>query len=420
MRMFNPLTPEKALTLTLKSLRLQPQTEEIKITEAYGRVLSENLRSPIDVPERHLAFFDGYAVKTSDLKEASKKKPVKLRVSGKIGLQTACVPRLKSGETFEVCTGAPMPLGADAVIPLEKVMREGEHVLVGQPVEPWSYVIRKGKDFIRGTLLLKAGCRLRSHHLSLLYKLRIKKVKVYRKPKVALLSVGSELTDIFQEDEPEKYPASHSILLEKLVEEAGGQPENLGVFLDDVEALKRALEEALKAYDIVVTMGGSSVGERDLVAEAVELLGEPGIIVNGLKVRPGAATRLGVINGKPIVLIPGLIQSAIIGFHFLLRPIILYLTGLNPHRDKPAVKAKLRRRLPARLEGGFKRVHFVRLIEGGKGFEAEPLTGESFLFSPTVKASGYIVPEGNRAYLPAGSLVNVYLLPGLYALGETA
>ena len=412
-RELSPVQPEEGLARALKTSVLKPEVEEVGVWEAYGRRLAEDVKVTVEIPPYHMAFFDGYAVRVESLKRAGRK-PVKLRVAGSIQLEEKVLPVVKLGEAYKVCAGAPLPIGADCLIPFEKAVEKDGEIWVRERAKRGQYVVWKGKDFKRNAVALKAGRWLRSQDLALLFRLRMGRVKVYVKPRVALFSIGSELTDSLEEEE--KTPASHGILFKGLVEASGGKAEYLGVIPDDLEEIASRLREALREFDILVTLGGSSVGERDLVSEAVNRLGKPGIIVEGLKVRPGAANRLGVVNGKPIVLIPGLIQSALVGFHYLLKPLILAKLG-SLKEAPPIVKASLTRRIILRDSQGFRRVYFVRLSRGAEGFKAEPLMGESPLISPTVKASGCILPPRGKQVAEKGETVDVHVTPGLFPLG---
>lgn len=418
MQILKPVYPEEAIKKVLDRLNLKPEAEVVRIEEAYGRILAENLCSPFTIPPYNMAFFDGYAVRTKDLTGASERNPVRLKVAGKVELQTRRNPTIKPGETYKVATGAPIPEGADALIPFEWVTEINGEIIVKHQIEPWKFVIVKGKDFFKGDLILKVKRRLKAQDLSLLFRMKIKKVKVYKKPKVGLLSIGSELTTNLEEKDPLKIPASHGILFEKLVEALGGDPEYLGVVPDNLETIVTKLEEALKKFDIMVTLGGSSVGENDLAAKAVNIIGKPGIIINGLKVRPGAATRLGIVKGKPVVLIPGLIQSALVGFHLLLLPLILEKLGLPAEEYGPTVKARLSRPLLLIDRFGYRRIYFVKLTRRMECFEAEPLMGESPLMRIPVNASGYIIPSGRMKKIMAGEIIDVYMVPGLFQVGE--
>ncbi|WP_309493097.1 molybdopterin molybdotransferase MoeA [Candidatus Hecatella orcuttiae] len=416
-RRFNHATTEEALEKIAAIPSLKPEVEEVALADAYGRVLAEDVVSPEDIPPKHRAFFDGYAVRSSDVKEASKEKPVMLKVAGRIDLKNLSPPPLGLKEAYRVPTGALLPQGADAIIPLEVVeFAEGGEIAVRGKVEEGQYLTAAGKDMVRGATVLRRGRILLAQDLDLLFMFRMKTVKVYRKPKVAILSVGSELMGDLEEEDPSKTPASHSILVQKLVEAAGGAPSYLGVCPDDGEEIGRRLEEALASHDMAATIGGSSVGEADLVVETVNRLGKPGILVYGLKVKPGAVSSLGLVHGKPVALLPGLIQSTLIGFHFLLLPLILAKLGLKIDEYKPTVKARLSSRVDWGKPTEFKRALFVELSREEAGFAARPLRGESSLISPVLASHGYAFVSGSKTSLEAGEWLDVYLLPGLARL----
>ncbi|MFQ6085584.1 MAG: molybdopterin molybdotransferase MoeA [Candidatus Bathyarchaeia archaeon] len=413
------MSVSKAMEVVQKVVSVRVGSEIVPLNEAYGRVLAEDVASSIDIPPRDISLFDGYAVRAEDTYNATPSNPVFLLVAGDVCLRAEEVPSLNPRETYYVDTDSFMPTGANAVLPVEVVSKtSGNAIVVRTKVRPGENTMPAGFDVKKGEVIFRRGHMLRAQDVSLLAEIGRWEVKVSKRPVVGILSVGSELTESADEVSPGKKFSGHAVLIHKLTEKAGADPLGLGVAPDDEQAIKKKLEEGLKRADIVATIGGASVGRLDLVPTAINLLTSGNVIIRGMKVQPGRVSSLGVVGGKPIVMLPGHIQSTVLGFYFLLVPLIRLVSDLPTEIPQFAIKAKISKRVTFRKFVPFRRVRFVRIMSTSEGFVAKPILGESVLRSVLVKANGFtIVPKG-KAVLEEGEEVSVYLLSGLYPLRQ--
>jgi molybdenum cofactor synthesis domain-containing protein len=410
---YTPL--EETHRLIREITRRKAGHEVIPVFHAYGRVLAEDIISDVDIPPFSISHFDGYAVRAEDSFQASVNNPVLLRVVGKIYLDEEYVGQVKVGEAAYIATGGKLPIGANAVIPVEQALDKGDFIEVRQGVQPYKNVIPAGADVKRGETIFKVGHVLRAQDVKLLLDIGKWSVKVFKKPVVAITSIGNELTGRIEEMGKKKFN-SHYEMISILVEEAGGVPLNLGIAPDDVNAIKRALREGLEKAEIMVTIGGASVGEKDYVLEAINQLGTSKVLVRGIKVHPGRVTSLSVVEDKPIVMLPGHVQSTLVGFYLVLLPLIRQMGGLHSPFPFTALKARMSRKILLKEFVSFRRVRFVNVTKGASGYIAEPILGDSSLTSVVVKANGLvIIPEGKEV-IEGGEEVNVHLVSGLFPL----
>lgn len=408
-RVLKLVTPEEAFRRLQKATHIaRLDSETISIENACGRVLAENIVSQCDIPSSNRSAVDGYAVKSSETKNASIEAPLKLRVKGE--LFPASAPNkysLSSRYTFYLGCGAPVPDGADAVIRIEETRRHGKELEVCCPIEKNKNVILAGEDVKQRSLVLSEGYILRPQDIGLLAALRIKRVKVFRKPRVAVISVGDELTQL-EDDEPSKTINNYAIIVSAMASELGALPRVIGIALDDVSKIMEKIEEALTEADIILTIGGCSIGIRDFVPDAVNAIGKLGVIAHGIKISPGKVTGLGVVKGKPIIMLPGHIVSSVAGFHLFAAPLIRLYSGLKVPRA-PELRAKLSR--DAKANRGmqlFLRVH-LKKIKGE--LVAEPIHGGSSSLSTLINANGFtVLNEG--AVVKKGQEVTVTLFSG--------
>ncbi|MEM1539631.1 MAG: molybdopterin molybdotransferase MoeA, partial [Candidatus Bathyarchaeia archaeon] len=391
---FHYLSLEETHELIKRIMSGKAKQEEVPAHYAYNRILAEDVTSDVDVPPNSVSHFDGYAIKADDVAQASINNPVLLRVVGRSFLSEEFEGEINAGEAVYVSTGCKLPSGANAVIPVEWVVNKGEFIEVRHSVKPYENVVSAGSDVKKGDKVFGVGHVLRAQDIKFLLDIKKWKVKVFKKPLVALLSVGNELTSRVEESDKKKFD-SHSVMISHLIDEVGGVPLYYGVAPDDVNNVKQLLEKCLEKADIVATIGGASIGERDYVWEAANQMGTPTSVIRGIKVQPGRVTSLVMLNGKPIVMLPGHIQSTLVGFYFVLLPIIRLISGALSIMPQLTLKAKISRRVVVKEFLSFKRVRFVKVIEKNGSYIAEPVIGDSSLTWVTVKSNGFIViPEG--------------------------
>jgi len=239
---------------------------------------------------------------------------------------------------------------------LENVRRIEDKIEVWVSVTPGENVSKRGEDLSKGDIAVKAGTRLKPHHMGLVGALGKAEVTVVERPKVAILATGNELVKVGSKLRENQVFEVNRLVLSMLCCEMGAEPLDLGIAKDDVDEISARLKLGIERADAVITSGGTSVGGADLVPEAANNIGKPGVIVHGVAMRPGMPTALAVVRGKPIVILPGNPVAAMIGFEVFCRPLICRLLGLKLEL-RPTAQAKMNRRIATTLG----RKNFVRV-----------------------------------------------------------
>lgn len=327
-------------------------TEEILLEEAYGRVLAEDVFSRMTHPPFERSPLDGYAYWT----EALSAGPVKLRVVSEVPAGTWPERVLKPGEAARIFTGAPLPQGANCVVRQEDTQVDGEMVWVERPVLPGANVVPHGDEVKEGDMLVQGGERLTPPAVGLLAAMGIAKVKVFRKPRVGLFSTGSELMDVGEPLAPGKIYNSNSYTLRGLIQEAGCEAVSLPLVPDRLAETVRALQ-VLEDVDVVITTGGASVGDYDLMPQALQEHGCE-ILFWKIQMKPGTPACVGKKDGRLYFALSGNPAAAMVTFELLARPALRKYAGLNhPESERFLVKmagafaksGKQRRFLRARI-----------------------------------------------------------------------
>jgi molybdopterin molybdotransferase len=395
---------EEALHLFFSKMEIKRLSSElIPLRNAYERVLAEDIIAEDDLPRFDKSAVDGYAVKAEDTLGASTVNPKTLKVVEK--------EELGKGEAKQIWTGMPIPRGADSVLMLENVKRLENALEVWTAIAPGENVSKKGEDLRKDEVAVKAGTRLKPQHIGLLASLGKCKVKVVRKPIAAILATGNELVEVGETLRYGQVFEVNRLIISGLCRELGAEPLDLGIARDDVEEISWKIKPELEKVDILITTGGTSVGGLDLVPQAVNKIGNPGIVVHGVAMRPAMPTSLAVVHGKPIVILSGNPVAAFFGFEVFARPLILKMLGLS-HETRPAVMAKLTRRVATAL--GRKTFLRVRAYHCDGEFLAEPISSRgSGIISTLTKANGYVVVPENREVLEKGEKVQVHLFDTL-------
>ena len=397
-----------ALKLVLARVQIHARTELVPAVRSYGWILAANVVAPNDVPLSSTSHMDGYAVSSADLVRATVSNPVVLKVVGHIGPGGLRKVTLKGGHAIRVATGAVLPAGSDAVIPVESVEVEGRNLRVKSAVGPGDHVYGAGQDIRRGELVLPAGHRIRAQDVGHLVSLGFRKVAVRRRARVAVMATGNELTPASRPKKG-KTVESHSLVFLRLAEAMGCKGLDMGIALDEPNKLRAALRRALSESDFVVTLGGTSAGKRDLVVNAVSSL-RPDALVHGLKLDRGRVTGLASVRGKPVLMLPGPIQAAANAFLVVGVPIIEELSGNK--KTGLSFPCALGAPWEARKRfSGFQKVVYVKLKPGAQAV-AEPIAGETESMRLLSDADGYFVVPQGITKLDAGDRVEVRLVPG--------
>ena len=401
-------TVDDALGLVLARVRKHRRTDLVPVAQSYGRVLSADVTAPKDVPPSSTSHMDGYAVNSADIKDATSSRPVVLRVVDATGPGSRSKVPLQGGDAIRVATGAMLPAGSDAVVPIESVDVEGKEVRVNSAVRPGEHVYKAGQDIRRGEVVLAAGRRIRAQDVGTLVALGLRKIAVRRRVRVAVMATGNELTPAGIPRKG-KTVESHSIVFLRLVEAMGCVGIDVGIARDEEKLLRAALRSALSAADFVVTLGGTSAGERDLVVSAVSGL-RPDELVHGLKLDRGRVTGLASVGGKPILMLPGPIQAAANAFLVVGIPIIGALSGSK--ETNLSIPCVLGATWEARKRfSDFQKVVYVRLKPGPPAV-AEPIAGETESMKVLSDADGYFIVKQDTSRLEEGDRVQVMLVPG--------
>jgi len=391
---------DEAFSTFLKKLKPERLgSEPVQIRLALGRVTAEDVPAEYDLPPFDRSAVDGYALRARDTFEASQFTPKILRLTEN--------KEVRENEARQIWTGNPLPKGADAVVMLEYTKRVKGEIEVGIPVTPGENVSRRGEDVQRGEIAIKAGTRLKPHHLGLLAALGATHVNAVKKPRVAILSTGDELVELGRKPRPSQIVNSNQLIFSSMCRDLGAEPLNLGIAKDDIEEISAKIREGLEKADVVITTGGTSVGYSDLVPMTVNQIGAPGVIVHGIAMRPGMPTALAILQGKPVFILSGNPVAAVIGFEVFARPLLLKLLGIE-RESRPVLKAKLTRRVASVLG---RRVFLrVSVFERKGEFFAEPvrIKGSGVLTTMT-RANGYVTVPENREGLEEGESVIVHL-----------
>lgn len=399
---------DAALALVLSKIRVARKAETIPSLAAYGRVSAEDVLAPSDVPPFPTSHWDGYAVMADDLKGVGDSNQVSLKVVGRAGPGGRSRASIAHGEAFQVVTGAPLPSGADAVVPSESALRKGGRVLVREPVERGSHVYTAGEDVKKGEVVLPRGQAIRAQDQGLLVSLGVPKIRVWKRPRVSVVATGSELTDA-SKPERGKVVNSHSPVFLRLCERLGCVPIDLGIAGDSKPEISRKLRRGLAGSDLVMTLGGTSAGERDYVTESIESLG-PAVLVHGIKMDRGRVAGVGVVGTKPVLVMPGPVQGAMNAFILLGVPVIEVLKGARVRGAE--VTCSFTEPWEARRKyADFRKVVYVKTDEGYE--TARPLGAETESMKVLVEADGYVVVPENVTRIDAGERAVVRLLPGI-------
>lgn len=387
--------------------------EEVDLGEAGGRVAAAEIAAPEDVPSFLRASMDGYAVRAMDTFGATPGLPQYLEIRGSVPMGRAPAGVVAPGEAWRIPTGGMLPQGAEAVVMVEYTNEMPDGTLeVRRPVAPGDNVLQPGEDVKAAEMLFPAGRALRPQDIGLLAALGVTRIKVHRRPRVAVLSSGDEIVPITEKPAPGKVRDANAFLAAAQVRESGGLPQIKGIVPDDQGALFAALAEALREADLVLISGGSSVGARDLTLAAIQDLPGAEILVHGVAIRPGKPTILADIGGKALLGLPGHPASAAVVMHVLGRPLVQRLAGLgeNPSPWGGSAPARLSRN----LAGASGREDFVRvrLRPENHTLWADPLLGPSGLLSPLVKSDGLVIIPLGVEGLFKDDPVTVHLFSG--------
>ena len=403
---FQKLTPiDEAIRVFFDAAQVKKaKATDVPLCSAFRRVLVESVVAEEDLPRFDRSAVDGYAVRAEDTVGVSQFKSRAFRIieEGKVD----------DGHVKQVWTGNPIPEDANAVVMLENAKRTENKVEVWVRVTPGENVSKKGEDVQKGEVAIRTGTRLQPQHLGLIAALGKTEVKVAEKPRIAILATGNELVELGCKPLKSQVFDVNRLVLSALCCELGAEPLDLGIAGDDVDEISGKVESGLEKADMIITSGGTSVGSADLVPEAVNKIGKPGIVVHGVAMRPAMPTALAVVKEKPIIILPGNPVAAIVGFEVFARPLISKMLGLEHVEPRVTIQAKVTRRMATTLgRSNFVRVNVFR--RNGELF-AEPISARgSSMISTMTRANGYVVVSEDREGLEEGEMVSVQIFDSI-------
>jgi putative molybdopterin biosynthesis protein len=395
-----------------KHLDLSPlSAETVALADAVGRVLAHDVAAPIDVPPFDRSNVDGFALRAADTVGASDAAPRRLTLNAEV-LACGHAPKLTvaPGSATAIATGGMIPRGADAVAMIEHtelIDAAAPAIDLRRAISPGQFVSYAGSDIARGETLLRRGATISSREIGMLAACGFAQIDVVRRPKVAVLSTGDELTALGEPLRPGAVYDSNGAIIAAAVSEAGGEPVGFGAFPDDEAALESAVRDALRQCDMVVLSGGTSKGAGDLSHRVASRLGAPGVIVHGVALKPGKPLCLAVAQQKPIVVLPGFPTSAIFTFHAFVAPVIRAKAGLPPEAAI-TVDAAVPVRIPSEL--GRKEFVLVALVAGDEGRIAFPLGRGSGSVTTFSQADGFLEVDALRTAVDSGTQAKVTLI----------
>ena len=403
---FQIVTPDDARARLFDRLTGAPRRERVGLDAALGRIAAAPLIAPEDSPAFARSAMDGYAVRAADTYGASEGLPAFLTVDGEVPMGTAAERPLRQGMAQLIHTGGMLPPLADAVVMVEYTQPVDETSLeVLRPAASGQHVIQAGEDLAAGDVVLPAGHQLRAQDLGVLAALGLTELDVTARPLVGLISSGDEIVPADAKPAPGQVRDVNATTLAALARQAGAAVREFGVAPDDRAELERRSRAALAACDLVIISAGSSVSTRDMTAEVIGSLGQPGVLAHGIAVKPGKPTIVALADGKPVFGLPGNPVSAMVVFGLLVAPTIRRLLGAGFGDEPPQRRARLGRSLASQTG----RIDFVpaALQQRDGQWWAIPILGPSNLIATLVRASGLIRIPLDAGGLAEGACVDV-------------
>ena len=413
------ISREEALKTLEAHLRVpHPVAEKVHISQSFGRVTAEEILSPEELPEFDRSTMDGYAARSADTFGATESLPALLKVTGDILMGTMPERGIAKGEVMKIATGGALPPGADAVVMFEQTQPVDTITIeVVKAVAPLENVVQAGDDIKKGEVILARGHRIRPQDMAALAGVGITGIKVFERPKVAIMSTGNEIVPADSVPAPGRIRDSNSYNLEGLITQSGGIPVKKGIIPDEYGRLRETLETAIKDTALVLMTGGSSVGTADLTAKVINDVGRPGVLVHGVSIKPGKPLIIGLVGTPdwqvPVFGLPGHPAAVSICFDLFVKPVLVRLTGevLHPVLEGILLTRVVKARLARSIASSPGREDHVRVVleKRDDGLWARPVFGASGLISTLVKALGTVVVPVNKRGIDAGEEVEVRL-----------
>ena len=390
---------DEARALIGRALKPIERIEPVVLEAAHGRVLAQDVVATADVPPFSRAAMDGYAVRAADTAGATPASPVVLAWIEKVFTGQMPSRTVGGGECIEIATGAPMPDGADSVVMVEETAADGPRIQIFNAANSGQNIGRQGADIKTGQTVMRRGDLLNASRVGAIAALGLAHVDVYAQPRVAILSTGNEIVEPGRPLQPGQIYDINRFTVAAVVAEHGGVPIPHRTAADTMADLDRALDECLED-DVLVFSGGTSVGERDLILDALGSRGE--VLFHGISVKPGKPTAFGLVNGRPFFGMPGYPSSCLLNTHILLVPALRLIARLPPAARRTVTLPLARRVVSAKDRHQF---YTVRVADG----VAIPAYKASGDITSMSQADGYFEIDAATDAVAEGTLVEVTL-----------
>jgi len=403
------ISSEEAMKKLNEKCRIQPLGMEIiSIIASNGRVTAEDIISQLDVPTFDRATMDGYAVKAADTFEAKEDQPINLTISGVSQPGAYPTGAVNQGEAVEVGTGSPIPKGANAIVMVEYTQTINNTLRVFRSVSPGENIVAAGSDIMTGELVLRSGEKITPREIGVLSAIGINKVKVHRKPIVAIISTGNELVKAGEKLGFAQIYDINSNSISASVMENGGVPLPPIIVRDNEISIRNAIIESVNKADIILTSGSTSAGSGDIMNKVLTGLAATEIMAHGLTVKPGKPTIIAISKGKPLIGLPGYPTSALMIFNLIVVPLIRRLAGLNDAIDYPLLDARAGSRIYS--VKGRRELLPVQVVLSKGSYVTYPVGLGSGAIMSVALADGYIDVPKNQEFIEENESVKVRLL----------
>jgi molybdopterin molybdotransferase len=391
-----------------------PKIETVQVDLALGTISAEDVTSKVDIPPGAISAMDGYAVRSADLKSASPSKPKFFKTRGSIYPGHSKLPSLHQGETYYVATGAPIPRGTDMVVRVEEAaIHRSNSIIVRHVIEKGKDIAEKGEDIRRGQIVVRKGQVLNPTDVALLIGIGRTRIKIFKIPKVGLLSIGNELREFNPTRKPWRADArtinNYLNLLSGYLGQLGSKPISLGICRDNLLEIQRAIIRGLKECDMILTISGSSVGRHDNDLDALRGIRGSKFLFHGVRVVPIKPSGVVLVRGKPVVIIPGHAVSALLTFFTIALPILNIISGLPAQSRKVMMNVEVKSDITN--ERPIEALSLVRLEADGGKYCAIPLSWGSNLVSNLSRADGFVWLSKNQT-IPRKQMARVQLFTG--------
>ncbi|MGB7605295.1 MAG: gephyrin-like molybdotransferase Glp [Lutisporaceae bacterium] len=381
--------------------------ELLNIEEAMGRTASEDVFSEVNIPDFNRSTVDGYAIKAADTFGVSDSMPVFMDLIGMVEMGSTTDIVIKSGKTVYVPTGGMIPEGADGMIMIEYIEEVDDRTIAAySPIAPGENVIKIGDDVLKGEKLISKGKVVKPQDIGTLAAAGVRQIKVFEKPRIAVISTGDEIVDPFGTKNLGQVRDINTFTLSAMAEELGAQVTIKQVIRDEYELLEKAVEAALADNHIILVSGGSSVGNKDVTAKVIAAMGEPGVFVHGIAIKPGKPTIVGKAKGRALFGLPGHPVSALIVFKVLIE----YLIAKLMSRENQKLQLIAECASNVHSSPGKETFQMVELERTAEGYLAVPLHGKSGAISLVSKSQGFVRIPHNKEGLNKGEIVKVEIL----------